>query len=75
MADDEPRVGEATTANYGWVKPTVGDSDDAWGGYLNSDLDGIDTTVKGVSGNVHQCGPAAGGRDADWPAGRDDGEF
>ena len=58
MADDEPRAGELTTANYGWVKPTVGDSDDAWGGYLNSDLDGIDTTVKSVSTVANAAYPA-----------------
>ena len=55
MADDEdvtPQAGELTTANYGWVKPTVGASDDAWGGYLNTDLDGIDTTVKSVSNAI-----------------------
>ena len=55
MADDEdvtPQAGELTTANYGWVKPTVGDSDDAWGGYLNTDLDGIDSTVKSVSNAI-----------------------
>ena len=49
MAKVTPRVGELTTANYGWVKPTVGSSTDAWGGYLNADLDGIDATVKGVA--------------------------
>ena len=51
--DDEPRTGEAVTANYGWVKPTVGASDDAWGGYINADLDGIDSTVHGIAtGNI-----------------------
>ena len=55
MADDEdvtPQAGELTTANYGWVKPTVGASDDAWGGYLNTDLDAIDSTVKSVSNAI-----------------------
>ena len=52
MADEEPRTGELTTANYGWIKPTVGDSDDAWGGYINSDLDGIDSTVHGIQTSV-----------------------
>ena len=46
---DEPRAGELKTINYGWTKPTVGASDDAWGDYLNTDLDGIDSTVKSVS--------------------------
>ena len=50
--DDDPKAGEATTVNYGWVKPTVGASDDLWGGYINADLDGIDSTVKSVSTSV-----------------------
>lgn len=45
-------AGELTTTNYGWVKPTVGSSTDAWGGYLNTDLDGIDSTVKSVSNAI-----------------------
>ena len=53
MADKvDPRTGELTTANYGWIKPTVGASTDAWGGYINSDLDGIDSTVKSVSNAI-----------------------
>ena len=48
MADDEPRAGEQTTANYGWTKPNVGNSDDAWGGMLNADLDSIDAIVHGI---------------------------
>ena len=46
----DPRTGELVTTNYGWTKPTVGSSTDAWGGYLNTDLDGIDSTVFTVSG-------------------------
>ena len=45
-------AGELTTANYGWVKPTVGSSVDAWGGYLNTDLDGIDSTVHSIQTSV-----------------------
>jgi hypothetical protein len=41
-----------TTANYGWVKPVVGGDDDAWGGEINTDLDGIDATVKSVSNAI-----------------------
>ena len=53
MADKvDPRTGELTTANYGWVKPTVGASTDAWGGYINTDLDGIDTTVHSIQTSV-----------------------
>ena len=62
MADDEPRAGELTTANYGWVKPNVGNSDDAWGGYLNADLDGIDSIVHGID----QRGGDAGASGASW---------
>jgi hypothetical protein len=59
MADKvDPRTGELTTANYGWVKPTVGASVDAWGGYINTDLDGIDTTVKSVSTVANAAYPA-----------------
>lgn len=39
---------DLTTANYGWTKPTVGADSDTWGGILNTDLDSIDATVKGV---------------------------
>ena len=46
--DDDPKAGELTTANYGWTKPNVMGSDDAWGGYLNADLDGIDSVVHGI---------------------------
>ena len=46
--DDDPKAGELTTANYGWTKPNVMGSDDAWGGYLNADLDDIDSVVHGI---------------------------
>ena len=80
MADDEPRTGELTTANYGWVKPTVGDSDDAWGGYLNSDLDGIDSVVHGIQTSIPTVpaasatapvmdGTASAGSSAAWSRG------
>jgi hypothetical protein len=52
MADEEPRAGELTTANYGWTKPTVGASADAWGGYINTDLDGIDSTVHAIQVSI-----------------------
>ena len=48
----EPRSGELTTTNYGWTKPNVADSDDAWGGMLNADLDGIDSTVHSIQISV-----------------------
>jgi hypothetical protein len=45
-------AGELTTTHYGWTKPTVGASTDAWGGYINSDLDGIDATVYSIQTSV-----------------------
>jgi hypothetical protein len=54
----DPRTGELVTANYGWTKPTVGASVDQWGGYINADLDGIDTTVKSVSTVANAAYPA-----------------
>ena len=35
----------ANTANYGWLKPTVGGDTNAWGGEINTDLDAIDAQV------------------------------
>ena len=80
MADDEPRTGELTTVNYGWVKPTVDGSDDAWGGYLNSDLDGIDSVVHGIQTSIPTVpaasatapvmdGTASAGSSAAWSRG------
>lgn len=51
MAKATPRDG-TLTAHYGWVKPVPGASDDVWGGYINADLDGIDTTVFAVQGSI-----------------------
>lgn len=39
----------ATTTNYSWTKPTVGGDADTWGGYLNDNLDALDTLLGGVS--------------------------
>jgi len=39
----------ATTTNLGLTKPTVGGDTDAWGGYLNNDLDYIDAMFSKVS--------------------------
>lgn len=38
-----------TTTNYSWSKPTVGGDEDAWGGYLNSNWDSLDTLLGGVT--------------------------
>ncbi len=47
---------DATTAHYGWTKPTVGADSDAWGGILNGDLDQIDTALKAVSDRAFVTG-------------------
>ena len=59
MADDELNPLGTPTANYGWTKPTVGADADVWGGMLNADLDGIDTTVHTVSGVANAAYPAS----------------
>lgn len=46
------------TANYGWVKPIVGGDTDSWGVEINSDLDGIDSTVYGIQQSVPTAGSA-----------------
>lgn len=48
------------TTNYGWLKPTIGASANTWGNNLNSDLDGIDSTVFGISGVANAACPKVG---------------
>lgn len=50
-------MADVPTANYGWVKPDPGASDNTWGQKLNSDLDGIDGVVKGIDNRT--AGPAS----------------
>ena len=38
-----------TTTNYSWKKPSVGGDEDAWGGFLNSNWDSLDTLLGGVT--------------------------
>ena len=59
MVKAKPRAGELTTPYLGLTKPTVGASDDQWGGYINGDLDIIDTTVNGVSNVANAAYPAS----------------
>jgi hypothetical protein len=42
----------ATTASLGLTKPTVGGDSDAWGGYLNNDMDYIDAMFAKASTSV-----------------------
>ena len=52
MADDEVNPLGTPTTNYGWTKPTVGGDADAWGGMINTDLDGIDSVVHGIQTSI-----------------------
>src|SRR5215469_1529749 len=49
------------TLNYGWMKPTIGGDATTWGNELNTDLDGIDSTMFSVSGVANGALPKAGG--------------
>jgi hypothetical protein len=53
-----------TTKNYGLVKPTVGGSENEWGGNLNDDLDDIDALLGGdqpINGINIESGTIDGG--------------
>jgi len=47
------------TPNYNLIKPGVNDptDQDLWGGYLNTDMDIIDTTMKSISDSVQGLYP------------------
>lgn len=51
----------ATTANYGWTKPTISGDVGAWGTELNTDLDSIDTQMKTTDNKAAAALPVAGG--------------
>ena len=79
-AKPKPRTGELTTAYLGLTKPTVGASDDQWGGYINGDLDIIDSVVHGIQTSIPVVpsasatqpmmdGTATAGSSAQWSRG------
>ena len=39
----------AYTTTYNFAKPTVGDDEDAWGGYLNGNFDTLESLLKGTT--------------------------
>lgn len=41
-----------STTNYGWQKPDIAGSNNLWGSLLNTDLDGIDSTVHSVQTSI-----------------------
>jgi hypothetical protein len=45
---------DTTTANFDWIKPEIGGSDDTWGAKMNANLDAIDeaihTLVEAIAG-------------------------
>lgn len=56
------------TTNYSWIKPSVNDptDQDLWGGYLNSNLDAQDTTLKTVSDQADLASPAVNSQSANY---------
>lgn len=56
------------TSNYSWIKPSVNDptDQDLWGGYLNSNLDEQDTTLKAVSDQADLASPAVNSQSANY---------
>ncbi len=56
----------ASTANYGWTKPVVGGDADAWGGEINTNFDGIDTTVFAKLSDASTAGAFYGRKSGGW---------
>ena len=56
------------TTNYSLIKPGVNDptDQDLWGGYLNTDLDTIDSTMKAISDQANLSSPAVNSQTADY---------
>lgn len=51
---------DTNTLNYGWVKPEINGSPNTWGNKLNTDLDQIDATMKGVDDKADAAVPKTG---------------
>ena len=62
-------MAETFTLNYNWTKPEIGASIDVWGGFLNTDLDGIDSTVHGIQASVPSASSATPAMDGIGAAG------
>lgn len=51
-------MGTTTTTNYNLIKPNPGEERDAWGPYLNSNMDTIDTRLKSLADSKAEKGSA-----------------
>jgi hypothetical protein len=56
----------ASTLNYGWTKPVVGGDADAWGGEINTNFDGIDSTVFAKLSDASTGGAFYGRKSGAW---------
>lgn len=57
-----------TTTNYSLIKPAVNDptDQDLWGGYLNTDLDTIDSTMKSISDQANKASPVINAQSSNY---------
>lgn len=53
-------MAEVPTTRLNLIKPSVGGSDDTWGGTLNADLDGVDKIYRDLAGALISTPGAAG---------------